>query len=138
MLHGEMGRVHVAEPNPAPEGQALHGSVGDGAAKAGVLQQLPGLEALPAFQPHSLSHFADGDKDALLHFAAGAHEPQARPHCMVWGALVPAVSGPAYSTSSASSGARLRSSRSLICSRLAWEMTRQTSGSPLHVSGLPR
>ena len=38
VLHGEMRRVHVAEPNPAPEGQALHGSVGDGAAKAGVLQ----------------------------------------------------------------------------------------------------
>ena len=80
MLHGEMGRVHVAEPNPAPEGQALHGSVGDGAAKAGVLQQLPGLEALPAFQRHALSHFTDGDEDALLHFAAGAHESQARPH----------------------------------------------------------
>ena len=53
---------------------------GDGAAEAGVLQQLPRLEALPAFQRHSLSHFADGDEDALLHFAAGAHEPQARPH----------------------------------------------------------
>ena len=50
---------------------------------------------------------------------------------MVWGALVPAVSGPAYSTSSASSGALLRFSRSLICSRLAWEMTRHTSGLPL-------
>ena len=122
MLYGEVGRVHVAEPNPASEGQTLHRSVGDGAAKAGVLQQPPRLEVLPAFQRDSLSHFADGDEDALLGLPPA---PTSRsPGCtlMVWDALVPAVSGRILWRSPAFS-------RSLIYSRLAWEIP--ASSSPL-------
>ena len=49
---------------------------------------------------------------------------------MVCGAFVGTAPRASYCTTRASAGASRRFSRSLICSRFAWEMTRLTSGSP--------
>ena len=49
---------------------------------------------------------------------------------MVCGAFVGTAPRASYGTNTASVGASRRFSRSLICNRFAWEMTRLTSGSP--------
>ena len=80
MLERKVRGLHIVQPDSPPQGQPLHRSVGDGAAKPTVLQQLLPREGLAALQPdHIPLHRFHRHKGALLHLAAGSDEPQPRP-----------------------------------------------------------
>ena len=80
MLERKVRGLHIVQPDSPSQGQALHRSVGDGAAKPSVLQQLLPREGLAALQlDHIPLHRFHRHKGALLHLAAGSDEPQPRP-----------------------------------------------------------
>ena len=116
-----MRGLHIVQPGSLCQGQVLHRSVGDGAGKPSVLQQLLPREGLAALQLDQIPlHRFHRHKGALLHLAAGSDEPQPRPAF----AFVGTAPRASYRSTRASGGASRRFSRSLICSRFAREMTR--------------
>ena len=131
VLNAEVWALHIVEPNSSPQGQALNRSVRNGAAKPSVLQQLLAREALPVLQADQVPSTASTVRK--VPFCTLPPAPINRSPgqtLMVCGAFVGTAPRASYGTTKASAGASLRFSRSLICNRFAWEMTRLTSGSP--------
>ena len=80
VLEREVRALHVVEPNPPPQGQPLHRSIGNCAAEPSVLQQLRAREALPTLQADDVPlHSFHGQEGALLHLATGPDQSQPRP-----------------------------------------------------------
>ena len=116
-----MRALHIVEPHSPSQGQPLHRSIGNRAAKPGVLQQLRAHETLPALQADVVPlHGFHGQEGALLHFGVVSISCRFGQTLMVCGAFVGTAP---RGTTRASAGASRRFSRSLICTRL-------TSGPP--------
>ena len=80
VLEGEVRALHIVEPNPSPQGQALNRSIRNRAAKPRVLQQLRAHEGLPTLQANHIPlHRFHGQESALLHLATGPDQSQPRP-----------------------------------------------------------
>ena len=80
VLDAEVRALHIVQPNPPLQGQALNRSIRDRAAEPSVLQQLLPREALPALQADQVPlHGFHGQEGALLHLAAGPDQSQPRP-----------------------------------------------------------
>ena len=128
MLEREVRTLHVVKPDPPSQSQSLNRSIGDGATKPGVLQQLRAREGLAALQADDVPFHRFRGQERTLPPAPMSRSPGQT--LMVCGAFVGTAPRASYSTSKASGGASLRFSRSLIWSRFAWDMTRLTSGCP--------
>ena len=80
VLEGEVRALHIVEPNPSPQGQALNRSIRNRAAKPRVLQQLRAREGLPTLQANHIPiHRFHGQEGALLNLATGPDQSQPRP-----------------------------------------------------------